>query len=298
MKDLLCIVFGNAATAAGAAFFVVPNGLVVGGTTGIGVFVRHFFPDVSISMIVLILNIVLFTLGFLFLGKNFALKTLLGTLLYPGFMFVFERIIGEGKVVEDPMLATLCGGVLVGVGIGSVFRVGSSTGGMDIPPLILQKFFHLPASIGVWIFDFIVILMQCFVCKFEMVLYGVIMAAVYSIIIEKVSLIGQKKMQVKIVSEKYREIHALLIGKLDHGVTLLHGKTGWLCIESDVILSVVPARDVNHLTEEVQKIDPNAFITISTVSEVKGRGFTSERVHLPKKESSDETISSNTKSEQ
>ena len=114
IRELLLIILGNALTASASAFFIVPNDLVVGGTTGIGALVGQFFPHIKVSFVVFVLNVFLFLLGFLFLGKKFALTTLLGTFLFPGFIAIFEFMIGNHVLTEDKMLASLMSGLLIG----------------------------------------------------------------------------------------------------------------------------------------------------------------------------------------
>ena len=280
IRELLLIILGNALTASASAFFIVPNDLVVGGTTGIGVLVGQFFPHIKVSFVVFVLNVFLFLLGFLFLGKKFALTTLLGTFLFPGFIAIFEFMIGDHVLTEDKMLASLMSGLLIGAGIGIVVRVGSSTGGFDIPPLILHKLFSIPVSISIWTVDVIIIIVQCFILPIENALYGIFMAVFYSFLIDRVSVIGQKKIQVNVISRKFEEIRLAILDDLNRGATILHGQTGYLREECDVIMTIIAPRELVKLKELVQKIDEEAFITISSVSEVRGRGFTMDRISL------------------
>lgn len=278
--DLLFIIVGNALTAAASAFFIAPNSLIVGGTTGVGLFVKHFVPNINVSYVVFACNVILFFLGLFILGKKFAVTTILGSILFPGFMALFEYVIGEGKLTDDNLLAALLGALLVGVGIGMVIRVGSSTGGFDIPPLIFKKLLNIPVSIGMWIIDFTIILMQLFVFPLENALYGILMVIIYSYLIDKLSIIGQKKVQLKIISKKYDAIKEVLTRELDRGVTVFYGETGYLEQKTKVLLSVFSQRRLNKIKERVQEIDPEAFMIVSVVSEVRGRGFTSERIVL------------------
>lgn len=283
IADLFFVSVGNALTAAASTFFIAANSLVTGGTTGVGLFVTHFFPNINVSAVVFACNVILFLFGLFILGRKFAVTTILGSLLFPGFMALFEFIIQDNVITEDNLLAALIAALLIGVGIGMVIRVGSSTGGFDIPPLIFKKLFNLPVSVGMWIIDGTIIILQCVIFPLENALYGIVMVVIYSYLIDKISLIGQKKTQVKIVSQKHEVIKNLLIHELDHGLTLLHGQTGYLNHETEVILSVISQRDLNVLKARVQEIDPEAFIMISVITEVRGRGFSKERIHIERK---------------
>lgn len=296
IRYALIVVAGNCITAAASAFFLIPNNFVMGGTTGIGIFVRNMLANAGkndsewvVSVTVYIANIGLFLLGAFLLGKRFALATLAGTVLYPSFLSAFTALNnlyveanGHPLAYDDLLLAAICGALLFGVGIGIVVRVGASTGGTDIPPLILHKYFGLPVSVGLWALDITIVLIQLIAkISVDFILYGFIITLLSSLVIDMVSPIGMRRSQVKIISKKYREIREMILNKLNRGVTMLYGKTGFLQEKCYVLLTVVSNRDVVKLKNEVQKIDPEAFIMISVISEVRGRGFSSDRIQLP-----------------
>ncbi len=294
----LIIVVGNAITASGAAFFIIPNGFVMGGTTGLGIFVRNLIAEsvawreYAVSMTVYAANIMLFLLGVALLGKKFAAGTLAGTLLYPSFVTLFTYLndlylhahggvpIGMGGELGSPLFTAVCGALIFGLGIGIVIRVGASTGGTDIPPLILKKFFDFPVSVSLWCIDGCIILLQFTLPNVGVneVLYGIIISLISSIVLQKVSPIGMRRTQVKIISAHYPEIRDMILTKISRGVTVLYGQTGYLKEDCHVLLTVVSHRELVALKAEVQKIDPAAFMTISEVSEVRGNGFHSDGV--------------------
>ncbi len=311
LLNILFIVVGNAITAAGAAFFIVPNGFAMGGTTGIGILVRDIlvkYTDVSeqwrdwaVEITVYALNIILFVIGAILLGKKFAISTGAGTFLYPTFLTIYAPIeqwyadtyghsIGAGGELGSPLFAMLCGALLFGLGVGLVLRVGASTGGTDIPPLIFKKYFNASVSTTMWIIDFgIVALNSIAAPSVESVLYGIFITIISAILVDKVSPIGMKRIQVKIVSMHYREIRDMILKKVSRGVTVLYGQTGYLKQPCHMLLTVISSRQLVTLKSEVQKIDPEAFMTISTVSEVKGRGFHTEGVDFLMPQEDDET---------
>ncbi len=315
--NFLFIVIGNAITAAASAFFIVPNHFVMGGTTGLGIFVENMLTKNNVSgewtywaveITVYVANIFLFVLGAVLLGKKFALATGAGTFLYPTFMSLFKfandayveayghpvgmppEAIGQPATVAlgSPFFAMLCGGMLFGLGIGLVLRVGASTGGTDIPPLIFKKFFNAPVSVTMWIVDFSIVALNLIAAPLDSVLYGVFITLISAIVVDKVTPIGMKRMQVKIISMHYKEIRDMIITKVSRGVTVLYGQTGYLKQPCHMLLTVVSSRQLVTLKSEVQKIDPNAFMTISVVSEVKGRGFQLEGVDFLMKQERDD----------
>lgn len=289
----LLIIFGNAVTAAASSFFIVPGGLVVGGTTGVGIFVEQIW-DFEYARVVTVYaaNIALFLLGTILLGKSFFWATLAGTFLYPAFLSLFDAVnaayvAAHGTTLSggDLFLDVFYGSLLFGAGIGLVVRVGASTGGTDIPPLLLQHFFGIPVSISLWVLDFAVVLLQLFAdATMQTILYGIVICVLSSVVIEVVTPLGQRKMQVKIVSHRYPEIREMILNDLDRGVTMLYGKTGYLREKCYMLLTVVSPRELVRLKNKVQQIDPDAFLTVSVVSEVRGRGFSRESVYLPKEE--------------
>ena len=275
-KNLLWILAGNTLYALGVALFILPAGLITGGTTGLALFFRFQF-HIPISAFVLIFNVAMFLTGLAVLGKRFALTTLVSTFYYPIILGIIQRLTGSLVLTQDRLLATVYAGILIGVGIGVVIRQGASTGGMDIPPLVLNKKLGLPISASMYAFDFLILLSQMLFADQEQVLYGILLVMIYTVILDKVLLFGSARTQVKIVSRSYREIHKRILQDLDRGVTLLHAQTGYCHIENDVILTVVSNRELSRLNHLVQELDPDAFMIVSQVKEVKGRGFTKKK---------------------
>ncbi len=219
-------------------------------------------------------NVAMFLLGAVVLGKKFALTTMISTFYYPFILSVFQKVPALGKVTEDNFLALVFAGLLIGGGIGVVIRAGASTGGMDIPPLVLNKKTGLPVSATMNAMDTAILLLQIVFTNKEMVLYGILLVLTYTTVLNKVLLLGQAKMQVKIVTEYYEEVNQAIARELDRGVTLFKSRTGHLKKDGYVVMSVVNNRELVQLNQLIQKIDPQAFIVIHQVNEVRGRGFT------------------------
>lgn len=278
LKNLGLIFLGNTIYGAGIAMFLLPNHLITGGTTGLGIAVNHYF-GLPISTFVLIFNVLMFLLGAAVLGKKFALTTLVSSFYYPIALGIMEKIPGIGTMTDDKMLATVCGGIMIGFGIGIVLRAGASTGGMDIPPLILNKKFGLPVSAMLYIFDFIILILQMTFSNKEEIIYGILLVLIYTVILDKILLMGSTKTQVKIISKHYEELNQLIQEKLDRGTTLLYAQTGFLHNDQMMILTVVSNRELMRLNQLVQEVDKDAFMIIEHVNEVKGRGFSLQKVY-------------------
>lgn len=273
LKSIIFILLGNTLFALAVAMFILPNDLVSGGTTGLALFVNRQY-GINMPVFISIVNGILFLIGCFFLGKKFAISTALSTVYYPIILAVLQKIPGVEMKLDDKFMAVIFAGVLIGVGIGIVIKVDASTGGVDIPPLILNKKFGIPVAVTLWTLDSIIILLQVISTERESVLYGIVLIIVYTTILNRVLLVGKSQIQVKIVSTKYQEINEMILTKIDRGSTLIRSQTGFTKEEGFMVLSVINNRELNRLNKLISEIDPKAFMIISQVNEVKGKGFT------------------------
>ena len=218
-KNILWILAGNTAYALAVVMFILPGGLITGGTTGLALFFYHQL-GIPIQAFVTVFNVTMFLVGAAVLGKTFALTTVISTFYYPLILSVFQKLPVLGKVTDDSLLAVIFAGLLIGGGIGVVIRSGASTGGMDIPPLVLNKKTGVSVSGAMNVMDTAILLLQIVCSDREKVLYGILLVLIYTSVLNKVLLLGQAKMQVKIVSEHYEEINQAIASELDRGVTL------------------------------------------------------------------------------
>ncbi len=274
---LLLVLAGNTLYALGVALFLLPAGLITGGTTGLGLVAEHFF-HVPLTAFVAVFNLAMFLVGLLVLGKVFALTTIISSFYYPFILEVIQRTIGEVRLTDDPLLATVLAGLMIGAGIGMVIRAGASTGGMDIPPLVLQKKLNIPVSLSLYVFDCGILLLQALFSNVEQVLYGLVLVLLYTLTLNKALMLGTGQMQLKVISSHYEEISREIQQKMDRGVTLFTSAGGYAGQEGSTVLTVVDRRELPKVTELVSQVDPDAFMVVSQVNEVRGRGFT-----LPKR---------------
>ncbi len=285
IKKIALIIFGNLTYAFAVAYFILPSGLITGGTTGIALFV-NYLGGIPISGFVLGFNILMFLVGWWILGKSFALSTLVSSVAYPMLLELMQKIQrNTGILTDDIILCTIFGGLLIGAGIGLVIRAGASTGGMDIPPLVLNKKFGINVSVSLYVFDIAILFLQMIFSNKEQILYGILLVCIYSLALNKVLLMGKSKIQLQIISEKYEEINNLICDRFDRGSTLFEVEGGYTRNETYAVLSVVNQRELFAIQDAVLKLDPNAFIIISQVNEVRGRGFTLNKVYEKKQNS-------------
>ncbi|MBR3149230.1 MAG: YitT family protein [Eubacterium sp.] len=277
------ILFGNALLAFAVTAFIMPHDIVMGGTTGIAIMLNRLF-GVNTALTVFVLNTILLFIGLLIIGKKLFFSSIASTLLYPSFLALMQKIPNVDSFTDNPLLSALFAGVLMGLAIGLVMRVGSSTGGMDIANLVAAKLFHKPVAVFVYVFDFSVIGAQAAINAPEQIMLGIVVIALESFMLDKALLYGQSQLQVFVVSPRYREIRLRFLKELKAGVTLSYIQTGALGEKEMAVVCVIPTRKLYYANEIVRNTDPEAFITITKIKEVRGRGFTSERTSADIKE--------------
>ena len=270
--NLLLILVGNIIYTFAVKLFVLPAQLMSCGTTGLALIVNQL-TNIPMSAFILVFNMAMLAFGWWILGKQFAMTTVFSSLFYPVFLEVLNRLLGDVKITDNMILTVLFAGLGLGLSLGLVLRGGASTGGMDIPPLVLNKFFRIPVSASLWIFDFCILLGQMFFHPLEDLLYGVLLILTISFTLNKVMLFGTSRTEVKIISEKAEEIRVGILSRVDRGLTVLHGEGGYLRRDTEVILSVVSNHELPKIENLARQIDPNCFIIVSQVTEVWGRGF-------------------------
>lgn len=276
LKSIIPVMIGNIIYALVVKLFILPTNLMSSGTTGIALLANHFL-GILVSFFILIFNVCMLILGLIVLGKKFAMTTIVSTLMYPIALEFFNQTLGEFVITNNELLNTIFAGLGIGLALGIVLRSGASTGGMDIPPLVLNHFFRIPVSVSLYVFDFIILSSQSLYNPLERLLYGIILILLTSIVLDKVLLMGTTKTEVKIISPKFEKIAEEILSEMDRGVTLLNARGGYLKNEYSVVLSVVSNRELPKIEKLVRALDPDAFMIVSRVSEVWGRGFSTKK---------------------
>ena len=271
--SLAAVIGGNILYTLAIKLFLLPANLISCGTTGIALVVNHYL-HIPMTLFIFLFNTAMLCVGWAVLGRKFAMTTVLSSILYPLLLELFNRALGDVIITENLLLNTLFAGLGLGVSLGIVLRGGASTGGMDIPPLILKKFFSIPVSTSLWTFDFCILLAQMFFHKAEDLLYGILLILTISLSLNKVLLLGTSRTEVKIISAKSAEIREGILSRVDRGVTMLYGEGGYSGKETAVIMSVVSNYELPKIEALARTIDPDCFMIVSQVTEVWGRGFT------------------------
>ncbi len=272
----LAIVLGNALYSLAVALFLEPAGLITGGATGIALAFGRL-TGLSVSGFLLVFNLAMLVWGWAVLGRKFALNTLASSVLSPAFLALFEGLFAGRVLTEDIFLCTIFAGLGIGIALGMVIRAGASTGGMDIPPLVLQKWFRWPVSLTMMLFDIAILLLQALFSPTEQVLYGIVLVITHTIVMDKMLMLGDSRTEVKIISTQADAIRAVILEEIDRGVTVLHGEGGYTGEPSEVLLSVISNRELPRLEKLAHSIDPACFLIVSRVTEVSGRGFSLDK---------------------
>lgn len=249
--------------------FLSPNQVASGGVTGISVIVYHKLA-VEPAITQWMLNIPLFLAGVLFLGKQFGLKTAVGSFVLPLFVLLTK---GLPALTDNILLATIYGGIGVGVGLGIVFRGRGSTGGMDLAAQLIHKFTGTSLGLAVAMLDGLVILTAGIVFSAEKALFALIGLYVTGKTIDVVQLGFRYAKVAYIISEQTEAISAAILHDLDRGLTKLSGAGGYTGQARTVLMVVVSQTEVSKLKEIVKEVDPAAFVIISDTHEVLGEGF-------------------------
>ncbi len=277
LKRLPSILIGNALLAFAICAFVVPHGFMLGGSNGIALFLQNFV-DLPLSVLNGVLNTALFLLGLACMGKEFAATALLSTIVYPLIMAVLENLpVATLFAGEDRLVCALFCAVIAGLGIGIVIRTGGSTGGMDIPPIILNKYKGIPVGTSLMIIDTATVLAQVFFKGLDGLLYSVLIIALISITINQTVVSGESKVQIIIISPLYDSIRQEILRSQDCGATMLSIETGLNHEPQKAILSVVYAKKYPAIRDAALRLDPKAFIIATDVKNVNGRGYTLSR---------------------
>ena len=270
------VILGNILYALAVRLFLMPAGLLTGGTTGIGLALNRAF-GIPVSSFVLVFNVMMLLIGWKVMGRKFALTTIVSTFVYPIALGFFERLFGNLMLTEDLFLCTIFSGLGIGASLGIVIRAGASTGGMDIPPLVLNHYLRIPVSVSMYVFDFCILLVQAVGNPPEKVLYGLILVMTYTLVLDKLMLMGTTRTEVRIVSKHAQKIREAIISEMDRGVTMLSGETGYLKHQTQMIFSVISNRELPRLEKLIHAIDPESFMVVNRVSEVSGRGFSMKK---------------------
>jgi len=278
IKEYLFITIGFLIVAISAEFFLVPNNIAGGGVMGIAMIIYSFtmpiIPQLSVGLMMLIMNSILFVVAIIFIGGKFGAKTIYSGLGLSGSLWVIEKIVAPGTAITNNLfLATIFGTLISGIGMGIVFNQNASTGGTDIIAKILHKFIHLEIGKSLLIVDFIVTIFGGLTFGAERGMYALLCVIINGFVIDNVIEGINLCKQIMVVSTNNEIIRTFIINELGRGCTLLNGVGGFSGENTFVLYTVLNRKEFIKLRNFIRETDPRAFITVTNAHEVLGEGF-------------------------
>lgn len=273
-KEQLLIAIGTFIYALGVNIFLAPNKISGGGTTAIATVLLHIF-GIHLSVTNIVINAILYILGYKFLGKYIVFKNLTGT-LYVSFFLELTRNVGIYS--SDLLIATLMGGILIGVGVGATIRAEGSTGGTDFAGLIIKKFLpHIPVAYTILFLDILGVVLAAVIFKsFTVAFYSGLALYIGAKITDYIISFGDSAKSISIFSEKNDDIYEYIKEKFDRSATAIHCKGMYSGEEKMMLYCVVSPKQLPTIVNEIKNIDKSAFVILSEVKEVLGEGFKSD----------------------
>ncbi|MEG1254823.1 YitT family protein [Clostridium sp.] len=276
IKDYIVITFGLLLIAVGIHFFLVPHNLAAGGLTGLAMVANHYWPSLSIGMIMLVGNIFFFVIGFIFIGRGFGTKTIYASLMLSFIISILEKVAPVTKPISDDMLISLIFGILIGaIGMAIVFNRNASTGGTDIPAKILNKYAHLDIGKGLLIIDFTVTALAVIAFGATTGMYALLGVIINGSMVDFVIDGLNVNKRVEIMSSHSDDIRKFIIKELEKSATIYRAVGAYNLDKCDVIVTVLGKKQFIKLKQFIKEEDPHAFIITHNVHEVLGEGFTS-----------------------
>nr|WP_301553453.1 YitT family protein [Desulfuribacillus stibiiarsenatis] len=269
LQEYVLLSFGSLCLALALNWFLIPNQIASGGISGIANIIFHV-TGIPVWMSLLAINVPVFIIGTMILGSKTGIKSFIGLVLVSVFIFATDWV---DPLTDNLLLAALYGGLLVGVGLGFVFRARASTGGTDLIAQVVHKYTGLSLGICMLFIDGMVIVTAAIVFGAEFGLMALLSLYVTSKTIDLVQEGFSFEKFALIISEKSEDLQQAILVDLDRGVTKLHAQGGFTGIDRPILMCVVEQKEVSALKKMVKEVDPDAFVIIAPAQEVLGRGF-------------------------
>ncbi|QNO14452.1 YitT family protein [Alkalicella caledoniensis] len=268
-KDYLLITLGCLITSISLNGLLIPNRIAAGGVSGFATVLYYLF-GIPVSITLIVVNIPLFIAGVIYLGRKFGIRTLYGTIILA---LMVALTSGISPLTSDPLLASIYGGVLSGLGLGIVFRAKATTGGTDLAAQLLHKFWGFTVGQGLLGIDFLVIALATIAFNAELAMYALIAVFITGKGIDLVQQGLRVSKMALIISNEPEKISETILYKLNRGATTLRGKGAYSKVDKDVILCVVNQMEITKLKEMVYDVDNKAFVIVTDITEALGEGF-------------------------
>ncbi len=278
LANLTLVVLGSVIMAIGYALFLIPHHFVPGGVSGIAMII-NYFTRLPLGILIMVLNIPVFIVGIKIMGRKYGLRSLMGMIISSVLIDFFNEVVGLKSATNNAILAAIYGGVMLGVGLGLVFRGRASTGGSDILGQILNRWTGMSVGIGIMLIDFFVISASGVAFKkLEAPLYGYIVLFISSKVIDMILEGWNYTKLVIITSTKTQEIQEFILNTLDRSGTALKSRSLYLSREGETIITVIHRKQLADLRQFIKSVDENAFVIINDTYAVLGKGFKATQV--------------------
>lgn len=264
VKDMLLLLAGNILSAIAIGMIALAQGISVGGTSGLAKIISAYIP-LPLNVILWSINVILFGLALKCIGKEFALKTIVSSILFPLFLGIAIKIHILDVLSSDLLLSSILGGILLGSGAGLILRGNGSSGGFDILAVIANKYWNIKTATVMAICDTCVLLLQVNINNLLYSIYGIIMILVTSVMINKIITKENTEVKMMIFSNKEEEIRNLLLTQEDCGLSILKAETGYTKKAMNVIVSIIPVQKIQSCKTMVLTCDPDAFVVLESV---------------------------------
>ncbi|WP_251554117.1 YitT family protein [Neobacillus muris] len=272
---IIAITIGAILMATGLEIFLVPNNVIDGGITGISIMISHI-TGWKLGLFLFILNLPFVYMGYKQMGKTFAFSTIYGIIVLSIFTSFFHPI---PAFTEDILLATVFGGMILGIGVGLVIRNGGALDGTEILAIVINK--KIPFSVGqiIMFMNFFILGTAGFVFTWDRAMYSVLAYVIASKAIDTVVQGLEETKSVWIISDNADEIGTAVNDRLGRGVTYLKGEGAFTGENRKVVFSIISRLEESKLTTIVEEIDPSAFLAIADIAEVRGGNFKKKNIH-------------------
>ena len=265
-----CVIIGLA-----YSLFLIPQHLVPGGISGLAIIINYFMK-LPVGATIIVLNIPIFIFGLRTMGKKYVLKSLAGMLISSVMIDLFNQVLKFPAATDNEILASIYGGILLGIGLGIVFRGHASTGGTDIVGMVVSKYTGISIGFGIMITDFMIISASGFAFRdLEAPLYGYIVLFLSTKVIDMILEGWTYSKLVIITSSRTAEIEEFILDSLERSGTALKSRSLYLNREGEIILTVIHRKQLAELRDFIKEIDPQAFVIINDTYDVLGKGFKS-----------------------
>ncbi|PKG23194.1 YitT family protein [Niallia nealsonii] len=255
-------------------FFMEPNHFASGGLGGLSIVLHAFFPDLSLGAVMLSLNLILFIIGFIFLGFQFGAKTIYASFLLTFFVWIMDHFYPMSKgFSEDLLLQLVMGTIIAGLGLVVVFKQNASTGGMDLIAMILNKYFAIDIGKAVLMADCLISLLAVFAFGIDKGLYACFGIFLRGIVIDYFTSQFNIAKEVVVISEKCDQIQEYIIHHLQKSATIHTAKGAFTNHSKKVITIILERKDYVKLKKYISQVDRQAFVTVHNMNEVIGTGF-------------------------